>query len=163
MNSLRNILKQWVYPSVIIGFSVVVSGMIILVLGEIFDVSLLSALIIIFFVTVVFPVLFGFLIFHFLILFLLKVLKISREQRYKIGAYLFATFLFWVFLVFVLAPILSRGNLYLINTLVSFWMAFLLLKYLLALSGKKLLLSLIYLLTLNFLIFSSFVIYFENV
>lgn len=98
------------------------------------------------------------LVFYFLILLGFRVLKIEGIPRFKIAIYIFVMFLFASFLqpviIKIFENILNKPSLYLINTLISLGITFLLLKYYFLLSGKKLWQFLLYLIVLS-LVFSG--------
>ncbi|MFC1663889.1 hypothetical protein ACFL0A_02085 [Patescibacteria group bacterium] len=107
---------------------------------------------------VLFPIFIFFVISYFLISLGLKILKIEGISRSKIVVYIFMMFLLGSFLQPAVNKFLGNAvnmpTLYLINTLISFGIALLLLKYYFLLFGKKLWQFLLYLIALN-LIFSG--------
>ena len=106
------------------------------------------------------PFISWFLVFYFLILLGFKVLKIEGIPRSKIVPYIFVMFLSASFLqpaiIKIFENILNKPGLYLINTLISLGITFLLLKYYFLLSGKKLWQFLLYLIVLS-LVFSGII------
>ena len=96
---------------------------------------------------------FFFLISYFLILLGLKILKIEGVTRSKIVVYIFVMFLVGFFLQPVvnkfLAGAVNAPILYLINSLISFGIALVILKYYFLLFGKKLWFFFLYLIIIN--------------
>lgn len=99
------------------------------------------------------PIFVFFLVSYFLILLGLKILKIEGVTRSKIIVYIFIMFLMGSFL----QPVINKSlvdavntlALYLINSLISFGIAFAILKYYFSLSGRKLWFFFLYLIVIN--------------